>query len=206
MCGYGSSGKMFKATAASGTYGPRVDMSIEVANQWVDTYRNTNPSICGRGTGYWAQCERMLARLGGGDPIQWGPLLVKDHRIFIQGAPMIYDTIEYHTPQPDDENPKTGWRVKKRDGWRFIWGSKLTQNICEGVSRMIVSQAMIRIKKKYGIRTLNWPYDELLLLIPRNGREEEMLQLCLTEMTLEPSWLPGLPLAAEGALGERYDK
>ncbi len=119
---------------------------------------------------------------------------------------MLYDTIEYHTPQPDDENPKTGWRVKKRDGWRFIWGSKLTQNICEGVSRMIVSQAMIRIKKKYNIRSLNWPYDELLLLIPRNGREEELLQLCMAEMTLEPSWLPGLPLAADGALGKRYDK
>ena len=65
---------------------------------------------------------------------------------------------------------------------------------------------MIRIKKKYGIRTLNWPYDELLLLIPRNGREEEMLQLCIAEMVLEPSWLPGLPLAAEGGLSDRYEK
>ncbi len=73
MCGYGSSGKLFKATAASGTYGPRVDMSIEVANQWIDTYRSTNPSVCARGTGYWAQCERMLSRLAGGDPVQWGP-------------------------------------------------------------------------------------------------------------------------------------
>lgn len=119
---------------------------------------------------------------------------------------MIYDSIEYHTPQPGDENAKSGWRVKTRNGWKFMWGSKLTQNICEGVSRMIVSQAMIRIKKKYGIRTLNWPYDELLLLIPKNGREEEMLQLCLAEMTVEPTWLPGIPLAAEGALGDRYEK
>jgi DNA polymerase len=206
MCGYGSSGKMFKATAASGQYGPRVDMSIEVANQWVETYRATNPSICARNTGYWAQCERLLARLGGGPPMEFGPMHVENGRIYIQGCPMIYNTIEYHTPQPDDEDGKKGWRVKKRDGWRFIWGSKLTQNICEGVSRMIVSQAMTRIKKKYGIRTLNWPYDELLLLIPRNGREEEMLQLCIAEMIVEPSWLPGLPLAAEGALSDRYEK
>jgi hypothetical protein len=206
MCGYGASGKQFKATAASGQYGPRVDMTIDEADAFVAMYRKTNQPITARGTGYWAQCERMLARLAGGDPIQWGPLLVKDHRIFIQGAPMIYDTIEYHTPQPEDENPKTGWRVKKRDGWRFIWGSKLTQNICEGVSRMIVSQAMTRIKKKYGIRALNWPYDELLLLIPKNGREEEMLALCKAEMVVEPSWLPGLPLACDGELGERYDK
>jgi len=206
MCGYGSSGKMFKATAASGQYGPRVDMSIEVANQWVETYRATNPSICARNTGYWAQCERLLARLGGGPPMEFGPMHVENGRIYIQGCPMIYDTIEYHTPQPDDEDGKRGWRVKKRDGWRFIWGSKLTQNICEGVSRMIVSQAMIRIKKKYGIQSKNWPYDELLLVIPRNGREEEMLQLCIAEMIVEPSWLPGIPLAAEGALSDRYEK
>jgi hypothetical protein len=206
MCIYGASGKQFKATAAAGTYGPRVDMSIETANAFVDTFRQDTPWICAPRTGYWAQCERVIARLAGGDPMMFGPMFIKDHRIYIEGAPMIYDSMEYHTPQPDDENPKTGWRVKKRDGWRFIWGSKLTQNICEGVSRMIVSQAMIRIKKKYGIRSLNWPYDELLLLIPRNGREEEMLQLCIAEMTVEPSWLPGIPLAAEGALGERYEK
>jgi len=82
----------------------------------------------------------------------------------------------------------------------------LTQNICEGVETVIVSEALVRIKKKYGIRALNWPYDELLLLIPKDGREEEMLQLCLAEMKMTPTWLPGLPLDAEGALGERYEK
>jgi hypothetical protein len=206
MCGYGASGKQFKATAASGQYGPRVDMTIEEANRFVEIYRTSNPSICAPRTGYWAQCERILARLAGGEPMKFGPMLVKDHRIYIEGAPMIYDTIEYHTPGPNEKNPKTGWRVKKRDGWRFIWGSKLTQNICEGVSRMIVSQAMIRIKKKYGIRTLNWPYDELLLLIPADGREEQTLELCKAEMVVEPSWLPGIPLSCDGSLGSRYEK
>jgi hypothetical protein len=212
MCIYGASGKQFKSTAAAGTYGPRVDMTIETADAFVAKFREKTPWICARGTGYWAACERLLARLGGGPPMDFGPLHIEGGRIYIQGAPMIYDTIEYHTPQPEDVvdvrvgNLKSGWRVKKRDGWRFIWGSKLTQNICEGVSRMIVSQAMIRIKKKYGIRTLNWPYDELLLLIPKNGREEEMLELCKAEMVVEPSWLPGIPLACDGALGERYEK
>jgi hypothetical protein len=204
MCGYGASGKQFKATAASGQYGPRVDMMIEEANRFVDVYRSSNPSICARNTGYWAQCERMLEILAAGNRYDFGPLHIENGRIYIQDAPMIYNTIEWHSPETPDD--RRGWRVKKRDGWRFIWGSKLTQNICEGVSRMIVSQAMIRIKKKYGIRTLNWPYDELLLLIPRNGREEEMLQLCIAEMIVEPSWLPGIPLAAEGALGKRYEK
>jgi hypothetical protein len=206
MCGFGASGKQFKSTAASGTYGPRVDMTLDEAEAFVALYRRDTPQVCARNTGYWAQCERMLARLAGGDPIDYGPLHIENHRIYIQGRPMIYDTIEYHTPQPNEENGKTGWRVKKRDGWRFIWGSKLTQNICEGVETVIVSEALVRIKKKYGIRTLNWPYDELLLLIPKDGHEEEMLQLCLAEMKMTPTWLPGLPLDAEGALGERYEK
>jgi hypothetical protein len=206
MCGFGASGKMFKATAASGNYGPRVDMTLEEGERFVNLYRQDNPSICARGTGYWAQCERVIARLAGGPPMDFGPLQIKDGRIFIQGRPMIYETMQYHTPQPEDENPKTGWRVKKRDGWRFIWGSKLTQNICEGVESVIIGDAMTRIKKKYGIRTLNWPYDELLLLIPKDGREEEMLELCKAEMVVTPSWLPGLPLACDGALGNRYDK
>lgn len=206
MCGFGASGKQFKATAASGQYGPRVDMTLDEADAFVELYRKINLPVCQRGTGYWSQCERMIARLAGGDPIDYGPLHIENHRIYIQGRPMIYDTMQYYTPAPDDENPKSGWRVKKRDGWRFIWGSKLTQNICEGVETVILAEAMSRIKKKYGIRTLNWPYDELLLLIPKNGREEEMLQLCLAEMTVEPTWLPGIPLAADGALGDRYEK
>ena len=213
MCGYGASGKQFKATAASGQYGPRVDMTLDEADAFVTLYRKTNAPITARGTGYWAQCERMLARLAGGDPIDYGPLHVENHRIYIQGAPMIYDSIEYHTPKPSDEDywfekggGRNGWRVRTRNGWKFMWGSKLTQNICEGVSRMIVSQAMIRIKRQYGIRTLNWPYDELLLMIPKNDNAEEMLQLCIAEMTREPTWLPGLPLAAEGGLSDRYEK
>ena len=206
MNGFGASGKQFKATAASGTYGPRVDMTLDEAEAFVDLYRKDTPQICAPRTGYWAQCDRILARLAGGPPMEFGPLHIENGRIYIQGRPMIYDTIEYHTPAPDEENPKSGWRVKKRDGWRFIWGSKLTQNICEGVETVIIAEALVRIKKKYGIRTLNWPYDELLLLIPRNGREEEMLQLCIAEMVVEPPWLPGIPLACDGALGNRYEK
>lgn len=206
MCIYGASGKQFKATAAAGLYGPRVDMTIETADAFVSTFRKNTPWICARGTGYWAQCERMLEILAAGNRYDFGPLHIENKRLYIRGAPMIYDTIEWHTPAPDEENGKTGWRVRTRQGWKFMWGSKLTQNICEGVSRMIVAEAMIRIKKKYGIRTLNWPYDELLLLIPRDGREEEMLELCKAEMVREPEWLPGIPLACDGALGSRYDK
>jgi DNA polymerase len=214
MCGYGAAGPKYKATAKAGLYGPPIDLTLEEANRQVSIYRDMTPSVCLKNTGYWAQCSRMLARLAGGDALQWGPLLVKDHRIWLpNGCPLIYDTLEYHRPSPDEdvkEFERDGyWRVKARKGrsqyWKTMWGSKLTQNICEAVARVIVTQAMNRITR-VGYRVLNHPYDELLCLIPKDGNENAHLERCKAEMKREVPWLPGLPLDCEAVMGPRYEK
>lgn len=213
MCGYGAAGPKFKATAKAGLYGPPVDISLEDASKFVSLYRELNPSICAKHTGYWAQASRMLSALGGSDVTkEWGPLSIRDKRIYLpEGQPLIYDTLEYFTPPPEErhlykEFERDGfWRLKTRHGWKTMWGSKLVQNVCEAVSRVIVSQAMIRITRM-GYRVLNWPYDELLVLIPKDGREVEHAERCKAEMLKAPPWLPGLPLDAEYSLAERYSK
>ena len=86
-----------------------------------------------------------------------------------------------------------------------MWGSKLVQNLCEAVSAVIVRQVMNRITGM-GYRVLNWPYDELLALIPKDGNEQRHLDICKAEMRRTPDWLPGLPLDCEGELSERYSK
>lgn len=209
MCGYGASGKQFKATAKNGLYGPSVDILIEDANDFVALYRSDNPSICARNTGYWAQAERMLARLAGGPPVDWGPLHVRDGKIYLPNqCPLVYQ-MEFYRPGPDEEvrdfEANGYWRTPTKRGWKKMWGSKLVQNICEAVSRVIVSQAAIRINRM-GYRILNWPYDELLCLIPKDGKEEWHLERCKAEMVREVSWLPGLPLDCEAHLHERYMK
>lgn len=210
MCGYGAAGPKFKATAKNGLYGPPVDIPLEDANNFVALYRRTTPSVCGKGGGYWAQCGRVISRLAGGEPMEFGPLLVKDKRIFLpNGAMMIYDTLEYHRPAEDEECKefeRNGyWRYRVRNGWRSLWGSKLTQHICEAVSRVIMTQAMIRIIKM-GYRVVNSTHDELLVLIKKDRQEQQHLQKCVTEMKKTPDWLPDLPLDAEAHLGERYEK
>ena len=210
MCQYGAAGKKFQKTAKAGLYGPPIDMTIEDANRFVKLYRDTSPAMCARNTGYWAQAERMIARLAGGPPTEWGPLTVKDHKIYLpNGTYMVYDSLEYHRPDTDEEvrDFEVGgyWRLRTKGGWKKIWGSKLVQNICEAVSRVIVTQAMLRIKTM-GFRTLNHPYDELLLLIPDDSKAEENLQACMAQMRVTPSWLPGIPLDCEGQLGKRYSK
>lgn len=211
MCGYGAAGKQFRATAKNGQYGPPVDIPIDDAIKFVSMYRTTTRSVCAPQTGYWSICNfKMLPALANGHATEFGPLTIKDHRMFLpNGAMMIYDTLEWHIPDADEECrdfERDGyWRLKTRAGWKKMWGAKLTQNICEAVSRVIVSQALIRIKRM-GFRTLNWPYDELCLLMPDDSKAEENLQACIAEMKRTPDWLPGIPLDCEGSLGERYSK
>lgn len=212
MCIYGAAGKKFKATAKAGLYGPSVDLTIEDADKWVRIFREMHPAICAKNTGYWTQASRMLARLGGGPPCEWGPLTIRDKRVYLpEGQPLIYDTLEYFKPPPEEKHlygpyAQDGhWRVRTRNGWKEMWGSKLVQNVCEAVSRVIVSQAMNRITA-LGYRVLNWPYDELLVLIPNDGHAEEHAERCKAEMLKTPRWLAGLPLDAEYTLAERYSK
>ena len=207
MCGYGAAAAQFRRSAKAGLYGPPVELSEADASRFVDVYRDTHPAV----VDYWKQCNRIIARLAGGPPMDWGPFVVKDHRLILpSGQAMNYESLEFHRPDSDEDckdfERQGYWRMRVKRGWKKMWGSKLTQNICEMVSRVIVSQAMTRIKRNHGIRTLNWPYDELLLLIPDNSKAEETLELCRREMCVTPSWLPGLPLDADASLGKRYSK
>ena len=181
-------------------------MPIADAERFVDLYRRMHPKV----VEFWRSANRIISRLAGGPPCEWSIFQVKNGRLYLpSGQMMIYDTLEYHRPEPDEPcKPHEAdgyWRMRTRYGWKKMWGSKLLQNCCEAVSRVIVTQAMIRVKRM-GIRTLNHPYDELLLLIPKDGREAETAERCRQEMCIGPSWLPGLPLDAEMHLNERYAK
>ena len=145
---------------------------------------------------------------------QWGPMQVicdreKDTKriYFPNGTCIIYDTLTWRQPSEEDAKAgrRAGYYIKTRYGWKSIYGSMLAQHMCEAVSRLIMTQAMLRIKAA-GLQPVNSTHDELLVLIPKDGNEERNLQFCIDEMTREPTWLPGIPLAAEGALGERYEK
>jgi hypothetical protein len=209
MAGYGCAALQFKVTAKNGLYGPSVDISIEDATAFVKLYRDTNPSICSA-NGYWRQGDWALAKLAEGSAHEWGPLTIKNKKIYLpSGQPVNYDSLEFHVPDSGEEVrdfERNGyWRMRTRQGWKKMWGSKIVQNMCEAVSRVIVSQAMNRITSM-GYRVLNWPYDELLVLVPKDGKEEQHAERCADEMRIAPAWLSNLPLDAEWSLGERYSK
>lgn len=205
-CGYGSSGPKFVRTAALGTYGPPVSLTAQQGRDFVGLYRETHPAICSKPDGLWAFADNvMLPALARGDQLVWGPCVIADRRIWMpNGLPLLFDTLEYAFG-PQFLFGK-GWQLKRRNGWQVMYGSKLVQNLMEALGRCIVSQAMIRIRQRTGLRFALTSHDNIIYTIKRDERAEATEAIIKEEMIREPSWLPGIPLDVDSYLGERMEK
>jgi DNA polymerase len=204
QAGYGSGGNKIRSTVRIRSKGEIILTPAEGVEAR-DAYRQTHSHV----VGYWGDAERMLQRMGGGMRVaeQWGPFQVKANpetgtkRIVLpNGIQLIYDTLEFFT-DPDDGDRY--WRLKTRKGWVKLYGAKLVENLIQALARVVVSQAMIRLKKR-GYRCKNTKHDSLWLLIPKDGKLEEHKSIIIEEMSRTPAWLPGCPLSAEfKGIGER---
>lgn len=198
-CGYQSGAATIQNTARLGIYGPPVAIDLATAEQWKQAYRQEFWAV----VEYWSQAGRMISRLAGGDPLQWGPMWIKDRKIYGPGGTWLdYSTIEFYE---DVESGERYWRHRTRRGWTKLYSGKLVENVVQWLARIVLSQAMLRIVA-HGYRILLCTHDEALVAIPKDSNEQGHLERCMTEMRKTPEWLPGLPLDCDGSLGERYSK
>ncbi len=194
QAGFGSGGEKIRATLRT-----KANIIITPAEGVLarDAYRDTHPAV----VNLWKTGNRMIARLAGGDPLDWGPVHIRDNRMWLpNGAPLVYDTLEYYK---DDEAGESYWRVKTRRGWEKIYGAKLVADLCQSLDWTLTTEAMVRISRM-GYRVLSTTYDSLLLLIPKDGKEQDHLERCKAEFRRVPVWLQGIPLDCEGELSERW--
>lgn len=202
QAGYGSGGAKIAHTIRVKSRGTiRLDEAGGVRAR--DAYRNTHPKV----VQLWRFAETVLKRMHMWLSFDWGPMRVQcdmdrgTRRIVLpNGLHLIYDTLEWCV-----ETDGGYWRLKTRKGWAKLYGAKLIENVIQALARVVVSQAMIRLKYR-GYRCICTKHDSLWLLIPKgDGRLAEHKEIILEEMSRTPSWLPGIPLAAEfKTIGERY--
>ncbi len=208
-CGYGMGAEKLRATCKAGALGgPSIALSDDEAVAGIRTYRSSHPNV----VTYWQTASRMIARLAGGPPLEWGPMLVKDGRIYLpNGAWLNYTTLEYagdlqrvgpENKYKDGYGP--GWRIKSRQGWVRLYGGKLVENVVQALARVVLSQAMLRIAA-LGYKIATTTHDEIVVVV--DGDEAPTaFERCKTEMEKSPAWLPELPLKVEGGVSERYEK
>lgn len=187
QAGYGSGGEKIRATLRNKA---GIIITPEDGEKYKWAYRNTHPRV----TDLWKEAGEILADLAAGRSVEWGPVVIADHRIWLpNGIPLIYETLEWYI---DEEIGDKYWRLKTRSRWHKMYGAKLVENLIQALARLVVSQAMLRIDK-LGYRIVNMRHDDLWILVPEDGREITHAEKCRLEMCREPVWLPGIPLDAE---------
>jgi hypothetical protein len=199
-CGFGSGGPKIALTARRGTYGPPVYITDEEGTAWRDHYRRTHPKICGKG-GLWEKGEHVLAALFNGTQVEWGPMIVRDKRVFgPTGAWLDYSNLIY---KGQGKAGKPDFAVLRRQGESRIYKSKFIQNIIEFLSRLILTEAMVEMAKTY--KAIMCTHDEGVFLVPVDQAEEAKAHLHKL-LTTPPAWASGIPLEAEVGYDVRYTK
>ena len=101
-----------------------------------------------------------------------------------------------------------GHRTRERcysdgtEGWKKIYGGKFTENMCQALTRIIVTDVAERVRRRTGYRPFMHTYDSLDWCV--SGDELEIRafdQIAEEEFAVVPAWAPGLPLASEGGWG-----
>ena len=188
QAGYGSGAAKIAHTLRTKA---RIVLTPEEALRARDAYRDTHPAV----VDMWKQGNRMISRLAGGPPLDWGPCHIKDGRLYLpNGCPLIYETLEYHR---DEDTGDEFWRVKTRHGWSKLYGAKLVENVIQALARVVISRALIRIAR-LGYRIVNMEHDSLWILIPaEDGQRDQHVHNVRQEMIRVPEWAPDLPLDCE---------
>jgi DNA polymerase len=90
-------------------------------------------------------------------------------------------------------------------GWqrRKLYGSKLTENLVQAVSRDLLAEAMLRADAD-GLTLVGHTHDEIICLEPVDSKNA--LAQLITSMTAPAEWAPDLRLKAEGYEGTIYRK
>lgn len=145
----------------------------------------------------WKLCESLLVRsLAEGEEYQHKCLLFrKEELVLPSGMSIRYPNLR----QEKDEDGKLQW-VYGTDATK-LYAGKIVNNLTQGTARCIMSDGMLRVQKRYPV--VGTVHDELLAVVP-DAEAQEAKDWILEQMIIEPKYMPGIPLAADGGVHRRY--
>jgi DNA polymerase len=82
-----------------------------------------------------------------------------------------------------------------------LYAGKITNNVTQGVARCVMTDGMLRTAKKYFVA--GTVHDEQIVVVP-DDEVADAKTWVLAQMTMEPKYMPGIPLAADGGAHKRY--
>lgn len=135
-------------------------------------------------------------------------LFKKGEIILPSGMSLLYPDLR-REPEINKETKKP---VRDRNGnvimnWVYgedatkLYAGKVTNNVTQGVARCVMTDGMLRTSKRYFVA--GTVHDEQIAIAPKS-EAKEAYDWMLSQMTVEPKYMPGIPLAADGGHHRRY--
>jgi len=163
------------------------------AKKIIDIYRATAHPVAT----FWDMCSQLIEdSLFGGRVYQHKCLTFSKERIELpNGMSLLYPNLR----RTKDDKGRSQW-VYGPNATK-LYAGKVTNNVTQAVARIVMTDGMLRVTKKYPV--VGTVHDEQIVLVP----DEEVADAktwVLEQMTLEPKYMPGIPLAADGGAHRRY--
>jgi len=110
-------------------------------------------------------------------------------------------SLRYPDLKPEGDGRRIQWTYADGKKRSKLYAGKITNNVVQGTARIVMTDGMLRIDKRYPVA--GTVHDEAIAVSPESEAEEAKTWV-LAQMTIEPSYLPGIPLSASGGMHKRY--
>ena len=187
-----------------------VDHLWHCAAVWtiVDRFRKSNGAI----TALWKEMDNALAFIAAGQEVTCGarPLVktCKEGLVLPNGM-----LIQYHKLRKGETGEWRYLNNRRQNEWVYLYGAKCVENVTQGLSRIIMTDQMLRINanlqqmyaqdQKRIYKVVTSTYDEVVTCIPED-RAEETMSMMEKEMATPPDWCADLPLKSSGGYARSY--
>jgi hypothetical protein len=172
---------------------PELLIHCVAAKAIIDNYRKTAAPV----VKFWNLCGELIHRsLFSGKEYTHKCLTFSKGQIKLpSGMCLLYPNLR----RGKDEEGRLQWTYGL-DASK-IYAGKITNNVTQGVARCVMTDGMLRVAKRYPVK--GTVHDELIAVVP-DAEVEEAKTWVLEQMTMEPRYLPGIPLNADGGAHRRY--
>ena len=163
------------------------------AKRIIDIYRGTaHPVVT-----FWHMCSDLIERsLYGGKEFVYKCLIFRKGEIELpNGMKLLYPDLRVEK----DDSGRSQW-VYGPDATK-LYAGKVTNNVTQALARIVMTDGMLRVNKRYPV--VGTVHDELIALVS-DDQVEDAKTWVLAQMTMEPSYMPGIPLDADGGAHQRY--
>jgi hypothetical protein len=174
------------------TYAELVHHAI-ASKRIIDIYRATASPV----VSFWDMCSSLLvsALVNGKEHTHKCLTFRKGEIELPNGMCLRYPNLR----EVKDEKGRSQW-VYGPDATK-LYAGKITNNVVQGTARIVMTDGMLRVARRYPV--VGTVHDEQIVCVP-DADVDFAKTWVLEQMTVEPKYMPGIPLAADGGAHRRY--